>query len=330
MLRWTITLCVIATVGPPRLGAQEAADEHMAVAKLAAGEEHEAVFTGLCTPVTPHNEGMAPSPPPPARAQWYADPVKVFDNLYWVGEQRYSAWAVTTSEGIIIIDALWDYSVEGAIVDGLEKLGLDPETIRYVIVSHGHSDHAGGAHYLQERFGAQVIVSAADWDLLENDPRETGDWPRPNRDLIATDGQELTLGGTTLTLYQTPGHTLGTMSTLVPVADDGEPHLAVLWGGTGFNWLRQRDRYITPDTPYEFWFETYAASAERLRSIALLAGADVLLSNHPGTDGSLTKLPALQGRQPGAPHPYVVGSSSVRNFLTVVEECAKAGLERLR
>ena len=55
----------------------------------------------------------------PARDTWYARPVKVFDNLYFVGQSEYSAWAVTTSDGIIIIDPIFDYSVEDEVVTGL-------------------------------------------------------------------------------------------------------------------------------------------------------------------------------------------------------------------
>ena len=65
------------------------------------------------------------------------------------------------------------------------KLGLDPATIKHAIVSHGHSDHAGGARYLQERFGTPVILSAADWDLLDRSLE-----PKPKRDIVATDGQK--------------------------------------------------------------------------------------------------------------------------------------------
>ena len=56
------------------------------------------------------------------------------------------------------------------------------------------------------------------------------------------------------------------------------------------------------------------------------AGADVLLSNHTIYDGSKVKLPALSKRKPGDPHPYVVGTESVKRYLTVADECAKAGL----
>ena len=79
--------------------------------------------------------------------------------------------------------------------------------------------------------------------------------------MVATDGQKLTLGDTTLTMYLTPGHTLGTISTLIPVKDNGTPHLVAEWGGTMFNWLRNRGAYITPERPDRFWFETYSQSA---------------------------------------------------------------------
>ena len=53
--------------------------------------------------------------------------------------------------------------------------------------------------------------------------------------MVVTDGQKLTLGDTTLTLYLTPGHTEGTISTIVPVRDGGQRHVAAAWGGTLFN-----------------------------------------------------------------------------------------------
>src|SRR5207249_10696607 len=70
---------------------------------------------------------------PPDRSQWHAAPVKVFDNLYFVGMTEYSSWAVNTSDGIIIIDAIFDYSVEDEIAQRMPKLGLDPKKIKYVI-----------------------------------------------------------------------------------------------------------------------------------------------------------------------------------------------------
>lgn len=301
---------------------------HVAAAKAAAGSDYDGIATRLCTPPAP------PAPPAtprasgaPAKETWYAKPVKVFDNLFFVGQTEYSAWAVTTSAGIIIIDPIFDYSVEEEVVVGLKTLGLDPNTIKYVLVSHAHYDHVGGASYLQDRFNAQVIMSDADWTLLEG---ARVPWRKPKRELVATDGQRLTLGDTTLSLHVTPGHTLGTISTLIPVRDGTARHVAAYWGGTAFNWVTNRTGYITAERSDRFWFNHYIHSAQRFRTLARNAGADVVLSNHTNFDGSKTKLPALVTRRPGAPHPYVVGADSVGRYLTVAEECAKAGLLRVK
>lgn len=318
-------LAVAFSAAPGTAQSSDSADQHIAAAKKAAGSEHIGLFDSVCAPSTEPRPPRAPGPP--ARSEWHAEPAKVFDNLYFVGQSEYSAWAVTTSDGVIIVDAIWDYSVEDEIVGGMKKLGLDPSKIKYVVLSHGHIDHAGGARYLQEHFGAHVIASAADWDLMEGDK---GAWPKPKRDMVATDGQKLTLGDATLTLYVTPGHTLGTLSTLIPVKDGGRQHLVAEWGGTAFNWLRSPGLYITPDRPRRFWFQSYSNSAQRFGQIAAAAGADVLISNHTIYDSSEAKLAALAKRKPGDPNPWVVGTDSVKRYLTIADECARAGLAKLQ
>jgi metallo-beta-lactamase class B len=116
-------------------------------------------------------------------------------------------------------------------------------------------------------------------------------------------------------MYHTPGHTNGTVSTLIPLRDGTTRHVGALWGGTLFNFGPDAER-----------FRSYAASAAKFRDIANAAGADVLLSNHTDYDGTKEKLPALSSRRAGAPHPYVVGNESVRRYLTVANECAQAAL----
>jgi metallo-beta-lactamase class B len=308
---------------------------HRAAAKAAAGTDHVGLLNAVCPAPRSSDAGTAAGPQGaargggaggaarggapqvrqvPPRERWYAEPAKVFDNLYFVGQTEYSAWAVTTSDGIILIDTIFDYSVEAEVVDGLKKLGLDPSKIKYAIVSHGHGDHSGGAKYLQDRFGTRIIMGAPDWELVARSTRD----PAPKRDIVAADGQKLTLGDTTLTLYLTPGHTPGTISTLVPVKDNGRPHLMAAWGGTAFNFPR------TPEN-----FKTYINSARRFRDIVARAGADGVIANHTNFDGTKVKVPALAKRGAGAPHPYVIGSAAVQRYLTVAEECAKAALLEL-
>ena len=291
-------------------------DGHVARAMTAAGDAYQNLFNFLCT--VPAPRGPAPRGGDSASAKatadkpaWYAEPVKVFDNLYFVGQSEYSAWAVTTTEGIILIDTLFDYSVEEEVAGGLKKLGLDPTTIRYAVVTHPHPDHHGGAKFLQDRYRTRVVMSAADWDVID---RLNG--TKPTRDMIASDGERLTLGDTTVTLYITPGHTPGTLSVLVPVRDDGKPHLVALWGGTGLNADRES-------------LQTYIKSAQRFDDIVRQAGADIILSNHTDWDGSKINLPRLATRAPGRPNPYVVGNEAARRYLKVAEECATTRLLRL-
>jgi metallo-beta-lactamase class B len=316
--RYVLTLAASMAAAVAAQAPNPEVERHVAAARAAAGE-HAAMVDRLCprpaaaqpaAALRPANRGGGP-PAPPARDSWHAEPVKVFDNFYFVGMTEFASWAVTTSEGIIVIDPLFDYSVEDEVAGGLTKLGLDPKSIKYVLVSHGHLDHVGGAKLLQERFGARVLLAAADWDLLE---RDNPPW-KPRRDMVITDGMKLTLGDTTLTMYHTPGHTNGTVSTLIPLRDGNARHLGALWGGTLFN--------FGPDAAR---FRSYAESAAKFREIATAAGADVLLSNHTDYDGSKQKLPALAARRAGAPHPYVVGNDSVRRYLTVANECAQAAL----
>jgi metallo-beta-lactamase class B len=302
-------------------------DAHIAAAKAAAGDDFQNLFQFQCNGPGPGGPRAAtgagagtqrPAGPgagqrpqgPPERSTWYAEPVKVFDNLYFFGQSEYAVWAITTSEGIIVLDTIFDYSVEDEVAGGMKKMGLDPANIKYAVVSHAHPDHDGGARFLQDHYGTRVIMSPADWDVL--DKRTIG--AKPKRDIEATDGQKLTLGDTTLTLYITPGHTPGTISTLFPVKDNGTPHLAALWGGVGLNPDQER-------------VQLYIRSAQRFSGIVKQAGADVILANHTDWDRSKINLPMLAKRSPGSPNPYIVGNAKVLNFLKVAEECATARIE---
>ncbi|MDA1183633.1 MAG: MBL fold metallo-hydrolase [Acidobacteria bacterium] len=257
----------------------------------------------------------------PARETWYADSAKVFDNLYFVGGSVHSSWALTTSDGIILIDTIYPYNSEELIVGGLTRLGLDPEDIKYVIVAHAHGDHIGGSEMLQSRYGAQVVMGRPDWDLVTRYPNRYSTMA-PKRDIVATDGMEITLGDTTVTLWETPGHTPGTLSFTFTVRDNGRPVNVAYSGGTGFNFVNN-----TPD-PGIRNFDSYIASQRHMAAQAAATGATVLLSNHSEFDNAVSKNRMLAGRGDG-PHPYEVGADWVARYFQVLENCARAAQLRL-
>ena len=234
-VRIALALAMAAGVAAINLSAQTAPAERdfdeeirtsLQSAKRAAGFEFLGTLVRVC--LLPQSGGVNTTDNPPryirdpasmpAREAWYADSAKVFDNLYFVGGKIHSSWALTTTEGIIIIDTIYPYNSEELIVGGLQRLGLDPEAIRYVIIAHAHGDHIGGSEMLQTRYGAQVVMGEADWELVETYPNRYTNMA-PKRDIVATDGMKITLGDTTVTLWETPGHTPGTLSFTFTVRD---------------------------------------------------------------------------------------------------------------
>ena len=257
----------------------------------------------------------------PARDTWYAEPAKVFDNLYFVGGKVQSSWALTTREGIILIDAIYPYNSEELIIGGMQKVGLDPKNIKYVLISHAHTDHIGGAEMLQTRYGARIVMGGPDWDMVEKYPNRYKTMA-PKRDIVATDGMKITLGDTTVTIWLTPGHTPGTLSYTFTVLDRGKPVNVAYSGGTAFNFVNN-----TPDPGIKN-FQTYIDSQKHMAAKAAATGATVLLSNHSEFDNAFNKNRMLAGRGNG-PHPYELGADWVQRYFQVMQVCARAAQLRL-
>jgi metallo-beta-lactamase class B len=313
-------LAIAALIGLGGAAAQPAAnsiDAHLAAAKAAAAFDFTGTLTRLCVlPQTAPGRDVAPAPAP-ARETWITEPAKVFDNLYFVGTRFHSSWALTTSDGIILIDTLYEYASEEAIAGGLRKLGLDPAQVKYVLITHGHGDHVGGAKLMQDRFKSRLVMGAPDWESIA---RSVNQYPngKPQRDIVATDGQKITLGDTSVTLVATPGHTPGTFSMLFEVKDNGTPLTVAYNGGTAFNFIN--------DVPH---FDTYIASQRKMAEAASRANATILMTNHSEFDNAVTKIRLMAARRPGEPHPYTIGREAVGRYFKVTEECAQVARLKL-
>jgi metallo-beta-lactamase class B len=339
----TIVAAFAAMLASAPLLAQAPASEldaHINAAKAAAGLDYRATFVNLCfpganpalaNPAVARAGGGGPAggraaaagrgaASTPDRATWYASPYKVFDNFYWLGTRQHSSWALRTTEGLIIIDTNFAWATEPEIIDGLKTLGLDARQIKYVVISHAHGDHDQGAAELQKRFGAKVVMGAADWESTLQRPA-TAAGGVPTRDVVVgADGMKLTLGDATIDIVPTPGHTPGTLSYVFPVKDQGRTVMVAYSGGTltgafGTNAAR--------------WDE-YVESQKRIAKAAAAAGATVLLSNHSEYDNAYTKARLIAAkREVGENHPFVVGADGVQRYFTVMTECATASKLRV-
>jgi len=166
-----------------------------------------------------------------------------------------------------------------------------------------------------------VIMSEVDYDLLakDNTPADL----KPMKDMVAKDGEKITLGDTTVTMYFTPTSTPGNMSLIFPVKDGNQRHMAGMWGGDYVR-IVQEGIQMWPDT--QTMMKGYIASSLRFKDLESKAGVDTLVHPHAEYDGTFEKIEALRSRKPGDPHPFVIGKDDVQRFAALHVECGEAQL----
>ena len=222
-------------------------------------------------------------------------PIKVFDNLYYVGPGFVSVWLVPTSDGLVLIDSAQEPYVDH-VIDNIRKAGFDPRDIKFNLITHGHLDHFGGAAKIQALSGARVAMLEEDWGLLESGNPKLAP-VTPKRDMVIKEGDTITSGSTSLKVYKLPGHTPGSASFEFTVRDGKQSHRAFVFGGPG-----QRNG-VEGGTQF-------LASIERLQR--QFADVDVAVHVHswlatypyPG-GGIFERAQLLAKRGAGEPHPFV-------------------------
>lgn len=256
-----------------------------------------------------------------SQSNGFVPATEVFSGLFFVGQVAWSSWAYDTGDGLVIFDTLASAEeAERIIIPGIEKFGYSGDDIKYVLLSHEHFDHYGGARYLQEKYNAPVLASANAWEAMLEDSLG----PLKNdKAVTVSDGDRLTVGNLTLTFYETPGHTDGTISWIFPVTDlqSGENHVAALYGRMGFS--------KTAET-----LTQQVASFERFSGLAGQHDVEVLIGNHQARDRSLYHLDLLAHRECGdegcnLANPYVIGVDAYKRWCKVQSLCIRTYAARM-
>lgn len=210
----------------------------------------------------------------------YFPPFKIWGNLYFVGTTPASTHIVDTGEGLIMFDSGYQHSLY-LVLDGMYRLGLNPENLKYIFHTHGHIDHMGATRALMELTGAKSAIGWQDREYANGKlnlsyARELGmeyiETFEP--DILLKDGDQIGLGNTTVECIATPGHTPGAMSYFFTVADGKETYRAGLHGGMGTNTMCREflDKY---ELSYECR-NHFAAAMDRLAG----ENVDIFLGNH--------------------------------------------------
>jgi metallo-beta-lactamase class B len=301
---WAQPPFVLPISGPPDWSGYKA---HADKAKALAGKEWAAAAEYFCSPGVRVNLIGDPE----------IEPTRLFDNVWALGDEGTTVYAVVTPAGIVLIDALYPDKYEKTLLPQMAKAGLDPAQVKYVLITHGHADHFGGATYFQQKYGAKVALSPVDWDLVEKAKMPAGH-PAPHRDVEVKDGEAITVGGMAFTPVYVPGHTPGSLAWMFPVMEGGQKHMAGLFGSS----ILRNDRLTTDNLAQELGsWEKWAQATEA-------AKVDVELQNHPLFDDMPDKLKAIRARAPGQPNPFIVGQGAYRRFTGTVAECLKADIAR--
>jgi metallo-beta-lactamase class B len=158
-------------------------------------------------------------------------PHHVIGNIYYVGTEKLASFLIATPQGLILINSDYERNLS-VIRDSVEKLGFRFADIKILLGSHAHGDHMEGDAQVKELTGAQVMAMEQDVPALQA--------MRPGRkahpiDRVLKDGDQVTLGGTTLVAHLTPGHTKGCTTWTIKAQEGGRSYDVVIIGSMGVN-----------------------------------------------------------------------------------------------
>jgi len=263
---------------------------------------------------------------PPDLGKWLNDaeaqkvePWKPFDNVTFVGVCWVSSWLIETSEGHVLIDTLYGPFI-GQLIENLKSTGVDFADIKYVLMTHGHFDHVGGAAALKPLLpNAKFVMTQGGWDeAIESAEKSQGRraWKMIEQDMVVEDGDTIELGDNSFKVIETPGHTWGTASYSYDVEDGDDTYRAITIGGLGLNAI---------DGPPQV--EAYIESVDRVR--ALVESGDETVEVHLTTHGFSNNLDENRQkhltRKPGEPNVFV----DPQALLSQVETLRAGAVKRL-
>ena len=290
---------------------------------VAALANFETVENVTCAPCDIESFSGA-AMPPAVEAMWaswedrrsqYVEPFQIFDNVYYVGIDWVAAYLIETGDGLILIDSLYG-SWLPVLLNNIRELGFDPADVKYLINTHGHFDHAGGSALFQKVYGSRVVMTAEDWQVAQAKPELAAFYlPTPRVDMVAEDGDTISLGDNTITLYKTPGHTEGVLSLGFTGKDGDDTHSILTLGGVGLNFSGIERT------------ETYLDSYRRLQSMQ--DSFSVSLPNHQSMGRVFDRRDLLAQRQAGQAHPIVDKPGLNRDLASFIAAAeSKLELER--
>ncbi|MCW5660278.1 MAG: MBL fold metallo-hydrolase [Burkholderiaceae bacterium] len=287
-------------------------DKHMQVARISWAHNDDITAPHWCA-----NPGQGSNPNLGNRT--VVPITELFDGFYFTGTVSVGQFVMKTPDGgYILFDTMNNATdVNNITIPQLQSAGIDPATLRGLVVTHGHGDHDGGALRLQTLYSTPsnpvtTVVGSADYTAN-----------KPYYATIQVDStnprvpQQLTINGATFTAMATPGHTPGTTSLILPVTYKGQQHKIAYWGGSGLPGSASGRLQ-------------YMQGAEAMYAQIKEQGADASINSHSWEDKGLDRIRAIQD-QGGIENsnPMIQGTAKIQLSFATLRTCAAAQLSNV-
>lgn len=280
-------------------------DKHMQVARISWANNNDITAPFWCA--SPGQGGN------PLLSDRSVIPItELFDGFYFMGTVSVGEYVMKTADGgYMLFDTMNNATdVNNITIPQLQSAGIDPASLRGIVVTHGHGDHDGGVARLQSLYQPQTtVVGSADYNA--NKPYSATTQVDSTKPGVPV---PLAIGGRAFTALATPGHTPGTTSFILPVTYKGQPHKIAYLGGSAFPGA------AAPALQY-------MRAAETMYTQTKAQGADASINSHSFEDKSLDRIRAIRAQGGiASSNPMIQGTAKIQLSFATLRSCSAAQL----
>ena len=235
----------------------------------------------------------------------YVHPFRIFGNVWYVGDDWVCVHLIDTGDGLLLIDC-GNVGATAMLVNAIWEAGFNPADVKWLVLSHGHLDHIGGAAFFRNMFGTKIYLGAPDAKMYREHPELSFIQDAGNvsealvmPDVEINDGDVIRFGNTDVRFYLSPGHTMGVISCFFDAHEGEKTVRCGYYGGFGFNTL-QKDYLIEIGDPEYKTRQIYLDSLARAREQKV----DLFLGNHCINNDTLGRR-KQQLENPDGPNPFL-------------------------
>lgn len=239
----------------------------------------------------------------------YVHPFRLYGNVWYVGDSWVCVHLIDTGDGLLLIDS-GNCGATAMLVQAIWEAGFNPAEVKWIIHSHGHVDHIGGANFFKKMYGSKLYLGEPDARMFREQPEISAIYDSHNDldclfepDYEIKEGDVLTFGNTTMRFTMVPGHTDGCIALFFDAHNGSETKRCGYYGGFGFNTLQKE--YLTEiGDPELKTRQVYLDSLAKVRNEKV----EVFLGNHCVNNDTLGRR-QRQLDNPDGPNPFVDGKA---------------------